>query len=117
MVQYKHLHSLLTIDGKKILVDLRRWGERTLSGETLDTFEADLFEIRQLADQLLESGELKVDTITKTFTTSLGTTLDVPIGVIYTFQTEKPQIEKYDYWHSQFAADPNVTYQPLTLQG
>lgn len=117
MVQYKHLHSLLNIDGKKILVDLSRWGEHTLSGEALDTFHADLLEIRQTADQLIESGELTVEILTKNITTSMGTVLDVPIGVLYTFQTDKPVINKYEYWQGQFAADPNVIYQPLTLQG
>jgi hypothetical protein len=117
MVQYKQLFSILHKDGKNILVDVINWGEETLSGELLTQFRADMQEIAANVHIQIESGDLVVEELTGTINTAQGITTSIPIGFLFTWSNQRISNEIYEYWQTQFSADPNVEYQPEILQG
>lgn len=117
MVQYKQLFSKLSKDGKNILVNLFQWADLTLPAEALAQFQSDSAEIKNFFTNLESSGELTVEAVNRSITTPQGTIVTIQIGNLYTWRNQRVNNAKYDYWQEQFAADPNVSYQPEVLQG
>lgn len=115
MITYKQLHSTLNKDGQKFLVDVYQWADQTLTGDQLAQWQLDRPIILEFYQNLIDSGTLTVAPITYSVPTPAGS-IDVVIGNLATFTTVESTSPEYDYWQTQFAADPTVEYQPPILQ-
>jgi|688.fasta_scaffold1609040_2 hypothetical protein len=104
---YTQLFSTLSIDGRKLLVDLGKWAAYKL-GPAQEDFMHDVGEIRKFN---IQNNALTEEPIySQDIVDSLGN--KIQIGTRYIFKDQKLTHAKFDYWENLFANDPTVEYRP-----
>ena len=103
---YQQLHSVLTVNDRKFLVDLKGWADKRLDHERYNQFKLDFEEILSFYNSVAVIEKIYSSTALYPYGTPLW------IGFKYTHQNSRPYNEKYEYWSNQFANDPAVQYNP-----
>lgn len=108
---YTQLYSTLDHNGKKVLCDLFKWAELTLSSDRYSQFSQDLDEAMKF---IRENGQLSAQEIYSEVSDTNNN--PIQIGLRYVWNDQKNPHPNYTYWDNEFANDPKVTYRPLVRE-
>lgn len=112
MEVYTHFFSTYNYQGKRLIVDIFNWARLSMNEEQYLQFEKEYQEVVDFYKSLSEYSE---EIIYSTAKNPIDNEKLV-IGIRHIFQNSYVQNTQWNYWHNQFASDPNVEYRSLQLE-
>lgn len=113
MAEYKHLYSILDLNGKNHAVNLQSWGNLSLTGSDLTQFQLDMSTFDADIQPFINAGNITIRSIEETVPTSESSNLTIIVGAVITRSEDLPADPRIVEWTQRMQADPQIVkYNP-----
>ena len=110
MITAIHKHSILNKDGKSMVVDVHRWANITLTGDTLARFLSEWSEYMDYLNEKIVQNKVQTEEIFEEINVD-GSLIQLSVG--YRFIVLDPDGYEdhpvFVYWQEQMRLDPNIS--------